>query len=200
MNSKLETEYEKISEQELSFVDSDALWNRIEAALPEREKEAVNQEENTVIDIKTGKKWYKKTGFVSLAGTCAAACVLVIVFKTFGLGRGYPAYEATAPSDNSYCNEATTTDEYVDEIASSENVTQESEMAEACVVLNVSVETVEESDGYMECKVIEGYDVLDNDSIIYVEKDDAIEVGKNYNLQLVFVSERDGKNIYRNIQ
>lgn len=84
MNKNLETEYKNLAKQEAINIDANALWNRIEAALPEKEsisEESAKEEiHNNIVPItNTKKKWYKNSQFVSLAGTVAAACVLALI-------------------------------------------------------------------------------------------------------------------------
>lgn len=86
MSKNLENEYKDYSEKEASKIDKDALWDRIEAALPEKQETSEQKDTNVTDFNEVKKKWYKNHKVVSIIGTVAAACVLAIILLANGSG------------------------------------------------------------------------------------------------------------------
>lgn len=110
MNKNLETEYRNLAEQEAAKVDADALWNKIEAVLPEKTAPI----ENIAVFNTPKTKWYKNKKITSVIGTVAAACVLgLIVFANksglFTVKISPAEYTATSTEINRVTNTNTET-------------------------------------------------------------------------------------------
>jgi len=82
MSKDLEKEYKEHIEREISLIDADALWNRIEAALPEKEidsnEETTIPNDNKIVSIKEKKK-FKYSTIIAYGGTLIAACILIVL-------------------------------------------------------------------------------------------------------------------------
>lgn len=81
MSKNLENEYKKFSAQEVKDFNADALWARIESALPEKNVDGTVAEttQAPVISIEQKRKWYQNKKLYAYVGTVAAACLLGVI-------------------------------------------------------------------------------------------------------------------------
>lgn len=79
MSKNLENEYKDLMACEASKVDADALWNRIESALPEKKQSESDKTTNNITDIKYGKKKFSFPKAAPAIGTLVAACILLFL-------------------------------------------------------------------------------------------------------------------------
>lgn len=77
MSKNLETEYKDLMQSEATKIDAEALWSRIEAALPEKETSSLR--DNNIVSINSKPKWYKSNKLFPVAGTIVAACILMVL-------------------------------------------------------------------------------------------------------------------------
>lgn len=216
MSKDLEKEYKALMEDEVSKIDADALWNRIETALPEKEEKVIN--------INTGKKWYKSMKTVTYIGTIAAACLLVVLVMP-GLLRHDKNFEATnRPSTTDKSDAATVMPwdssfdkadaiesveaEASEDIIANEAATNAEEPSNNKAPDNMTPDNAENSsfaefvvidylDGYYRCETEYLGEPLDTGIEIYIEApEDTYVSGERYSADLVSKEDENGKIIY----
>lgn len=196
MNKNLETEYKDLLDQETSKIDVDALWDRIESALPEKTVLNKETENSEIIDIANRPK-KKKLNYkvISGAGTLVAACILGLIFVVNNSNR----YKSATPTSTDTFYEATNSE------TTDSNIMYEAEMPEKYTeaVPDEEAESVEKSDGnmleyiypgetidvtfaiiddtedYYICNVIETSTVVPEGTKFYVAKEPAWEEIRN---------------------
>lgn len=116
ISENLENSIKDLMTQEADSIDADALWNKIEAALPEK---VADKNEATIISKEnpdangqatdTSKKvipfektpWYKNPRVLSTIGTIAAACIIgLVAIRGNLINRSYsPMFSDSAPAE-----------------------------------------------------------------------------------------------------
>ncbi len=215
MSKDLEKEYKALIEEEASKVDADALWNRIDAALPKKEANVVN--------IDTRKKWYKNIKTVSYIGTVAAACLLVVLVMPELLRRN-KSFEAINSPNATHMNdsaaemlweslqeksddlasvefeasEETVTDEVINEAATNSNepaANKAPSNAENASFAKFVV--LDYSDGLFRCEAEYLDEALQPVTEIYIEaSEDEMILGEYYEFFLVKKEDENGKTTF----
>jgi len=204
MNKNLETEYKDLMEQEMSSIDADALWNRIEAALPEKGVDGTSETTGNNVVKLTPKKWYKNNKIIPISGTIAACAVaLIIVYNTTGGFNKALTQNNSATSTVEYSEAATMTDSVAKEEA--ENTVDAFIEAEMPVeawetmpedVICIDFEIMDENEDYYICVTLCENDLMPEDTEFFLIKDEDIEVGNKYSCYLVLTDETEGKYIF----
>ncbi len=130
MNKNLEKEYKDFYEQELSIIDEEALWNKIEAALPEKENAIVHSESRSESNkdcygenhdesggennndrrvensadriVKPKTVWYKQPRFITLIGSAAAVVILGFLLSSNTIYKTALSKTDSATAENAY--------------------------------------------------------------------------------------------------
>lgn len=215
MSKNLEKEYKDLYEQEMSNVDMDALWNKIEAALPEKEVTekavAVNKEEKDadVIQFSSKKKWYQNAKTIQTIGTLAACAVVLLVvsagFSRSGLFKSQYSASDSHKGQSEAPSQMTTMDSAMNEAAAEIDAETEVESAptveesEACVSgenIYTEFEVLAETEEYYLCVTLSENDIVEAEMEIYLVKREILEVGERYADDLVLVDDEGEIKIF----
>lgn len=180
MNKNLTNEYKDLMEQETATIDADALWSRIEAALPE--KEVSN------IEVSDKKKTVRFGRILSWSGAAVAVCAMALIVVSqgfhFGGGASAPAMVETKETANNAAFEDCAP------VAEAE-AASDSYMEEVVPMNYLEFEIIEEGEEYFTCLALSSNDDIEEGHDFYLKKEEGFVAGDVYSGELIFLEEID---------